>query len=286
MDNARLFSHLSCGYRPGLLPLARHPSHFARFPSQYLPADPCWASVSAYTNGYKRLTNCRGDVVLSEPRPPRLYRNWLSSSHTRASQRALARQAVGGCRTLTTLTMCWCKAVPAAIAANYMQSRIAPPLRSGPPLSPATPGPRAARSGRDGARGCRLVERPLIACRKKGWEWPSPYAWASRLAARQPRKGVAARSRCGNRGTAANGGGCPRPCAVGSAVVHGWTREARHAMPTDGCKPPSTVWRIRRARTPITPAHHPSAAVHVDFIAQKSNVGPLSGQHVGQGGAG
>lgn len=70
-----------------------------------------------------------------------------------------------------------------------MQSRIAPPLRLGSPLSPATPGPRAARFGRDGARGCRFVELPLIACRRKGWGWLSLSAWASRLAARQPRRG-------------------------------------------------------------------------------------------------
>ncbi len=191
-----------------------------------------------------------------------------------------------GCGTPTTPTMCWCKAVPAAIVANYMQSRIAPPLCSGPPLSPATPGPRAARSGRDGARGCRLVELPLIACRKKGWEWPSPSAWASRLAARQPRRGWP-------RGAGAATAG-PPPMA---AAVHGlalWAARlstggrGKHGTPCQpmGANRSPTVWRTQRARIPITPAHHPSAAVHVDFIAQKSNVGPLSGQHVGQGGAG
>ena len=71
------------------------------------------------------------------------------------------------------------------IAADRMHSRIAPPLRFGSPLSPATPGPRAARFGRDGARGCRFVELPLTACRKKGWGRLSHSTGASRLAARQ-----------------------------------------------------------------------------------------------------
>lgn len=147
-----------------------------------------------------------------------------------------------GCGTRTTPTTCWFKAGPAVIAADRIHSRIAPPLCFGSPLSPATPGPRAARFGRDGARGCRLVELQLIACRKKGWGWPS-FSLSLSLgkpprAARQPQRGW-------SRGVgAATGGPPPRAAAVHSLAL--WTaRLSTGGRGTNvtpcrpvGCKPP------------------------------------------------
>lgn len=138
---------------------------------------------------------------------------------------------------------------------------------------------RARRSAR-----VRIVELPPIACRNWGWGWSSLSPRASRLAARQPQRGdreepvwqprdrrlewrLSTAVRCGQHG-------CPRADAG---------RTARHANQWGANRSP-TIWRAAHALTPITPAHHPSAPGHADFIAQKSNVGPLSEKHVGQGG--
>ena len=157
----------------------------------------------------------------------------------------------------TTPTTSWFKAGPAVIAADRMHSRIAPPLRFGSPLSPATPGPRAARFGRDGARGCRFVELPLIACGKKGWGWLSLSAWASRLAARQA-IGDGRREPVGGCGTPAEepalstplrGGQRSRPRAgAGTTARHG-NRRGTNRSPT--------LWRTPHALTPTALAHHP-----------------------------
>ena len=170
-----------------------------------------------------------------------------------------------GCGTRTTPTTCWFKAGPAVIAADRMLSRIAPPLRFGSPLSPATPGPRAARFGRDGARGCRFVELPLIACTKKGWGWLSLSAGASRLAARQ--------AIGDGRGEPVGGCGTPAEEPALSTPLRGGQR----SRPRAGAG--TTTWRANRwvvdsfpalSRTPfaLTPTirtHHRSAAEQPDF---------------------
>lgn len=165
-----------------------------------------------------------------------------------------------------------------------MLSRIAPSLRSRSPLSPE--GPRAARFGRDGARGCESLNyRRLLAeigvgdgllfhlgqaasrrVSPKGGDREEP-VWQPRDRRLEWRLSTAVR--CGQHG-------CPRADAG---------RTARHANQWGANRSP-TIWRAAHALTPITPAHHPSAPGHADFIAQKSNVGPLSEKHVGQGGAG
>lgn len=151
------------------------------------------------------------------------------------------------------------------IAANYMQSRIALPLRSGPPLSPATPGPRAARSGRDGARGCQFVEPPLIACRGKGWGRSSLSTGASRPAARQ--------AIGDGRGEPVGGCGTPAEEPALSTPLRGGQRSRPRADAG------TTAWQTNRwvvdrypelSRTPyaVTPTirtHHPSAAEQPDF---------------------
>ncbi|NKA59962.1 hypothetical protein GO281_03753 [Ralstonia solanacearum] len=170
-----------------------------------------------------------------------------------------------GCGTRTTATTCWFKAGPAVIAADRMHSRIAPPLRFGSPRSPATPGPRAARFGRDGARGCRFVELPLIACRKKGWGWLSLSAGASRLAARQ--------AIGDGRGEPVGGCGTPAEEPALSTPLRGGQR----SRPRAGAG--TATWRANRwvvdrspalsripyALTPTVRTHHRSAAEQPDF---------------------
>lgn len=148
-------------------------------------------------------------------------------------------------------------------------SNIEPNRPCGPPRFSTAPGrrtaPRAARFGRDGARGCRFVELPLIACRKKGWGWLSLSAGASRLAARQ--------AIGDGRGEPVGGCGTPAEEPALSTPLRGGQR----SRPRAGAG--TTTWRANRWVVDSSPAlprtpyaltatvrtHHRSAAEQPDF---------------------
>ncbi|SFO86811.1 hypothetical protein SAMN03159417_00403 [Ralstonia sp. NFACC01] len=181
----RPFAQLATGKRP-------HPSGWARF----------GARRDANRHRHRLPQWC--------PQRPLWFRLAMAAPDGPSTATQTAQYSGYGIR--TTPTTSWFKAGPAVIAADRMHSRIAPPLRFGSPLSPATPGPRAARFGRDGARGCQFIELPLIACRKK-------LGVAFSLSSGKPPRGASAPKGWPRGAGVATGGPPPMVAAVHSRAL-------------------------------------------------------------------